>query len=123
MITIQVIEDVAVVVEPPVVTHSCIPLPPGIQVSPQGLEGGGVLSPRVCRVRLDGRHSQVPPISDTKSYVIGKSETHRLLLVVEVGQGRYEWHVALPLVVNGRRAVYQLRSAPFHTAGESNDPL
>jgi hypothetical protein len=122
LVTIQVIDDLAVVVEPPTITHRCSALPSGVQVSPEGM-GGGPVTTRVYHVMLDGSQSRVEPQDATRSFSIARNETERLLLQTEVGYGWYEWTAVLPVVVNGRRVLHPLSSKPFHTAGEDHGRL
>ena len=122
LVTIQVVDDLAVVVDPPQFTHECLPLPNGVQVSPEGM-GGGPVKARVYNVKFDGAQTVVEPGADSRSLSVAKGETERLLIQVEVGTGWYEWMVTLPVVVNGQRLLHQVNLKPFHTAGENRATL
>lgn len=136
LVTVQATRETTVVVDPPELVWSRRDVPEGINVSPEGLGGGGVSRRRysfwlesgiVSRAYLDADTQPDQPNRDglPESYSLGKGESQRLLIDAFFRDpGYYEWSLRLPTVENGKRRTLSVAGSdgkPFVTIAASID--
>ncbi|MFW6694309.1 hypothetical protein [Streptomyces sp. MAR4 CNX-425] len=106
--TVTARESASVVIDCPKLRHSSEPL----EEPPRGIvaccpAGGAAVTPRRLQVDLgsgtttwveeDG--SPIPPLT----LLLAPGETEQFLIFVRAHSGRTEWHLELPVLVNGKR--------------------
>ncbi|MBO7940315.1 hypothetical protein JTP77_030950 [Streptomyces sp. S9] len=123
-ITVTCREMATVVVDPPKLRFEQLTLgepPKGVVVTCR--VGGAAVEPRRIQVNLDtgttmwmgadGEHIQA------LSLALDKGETEQFYLFASAAEGRYKWHLDLPILVDGKREIIRIEDdgAPFITYG------
>ena len=122
LVTLQALADTAVVVDPPRITHQWTPCTSGITLGSAGWGRGGGIVPRRYDIRLNEESADVRYDDDLDrppSFTLAQHDSERLLIVVDVGPGRYDWSIELPVTADGRRTVHHIddHGRPFTTFG------
>ncbi|MGZ3117974.1 hypothetical protein [Streptomyces sp. H62] len=112
-VTITCREPASVVVNPPKVRRDILPVgnpPKGvIAVSPTG---GASLTPRRIEVNLDMasaiwvKEDGTP--EETLSLLLEPGESEQFLIFVQATVGRQQWHMELPLIIDGKKEVIRI---------------
>ncbi|GHE93068.1 hypothetical protein GCM10014715_56720 [Streptomyces spiralis] len=123
-VTVTARENASVVVDPPKVRHESHPL----DVPPRGCialcpVGGAAVTPRRLQVDLamgttmwvDEDGSPIAPLS----LALSPGETEQFLIFVNSHSGRNQWHLELPILIDGKRLLIPIKdgSKPFITYG------
>ena len=128
VVTVQVVDDIAVVVDAPRVRCLSVTAAPcGTHVTPEGV-GGGPLEPRLFEYEATvvGNAAMLRYEDErAPSFTLGKNESERLVIRVHVPSGKCQWQCTLPIVVDGRRVEYPLRTktSPFVTVAGPDSEL
>lgn len=123
LVTLQGVEDCAILVGEPRLSARPIALDPGVICLPEGLGGGGV-SPRVYDVKLEvGRAPRVTysdPAGRPSQFTLSKGETELIVLLVSAESGNHSWTAEVPLTINGVGRTIEItdRGGPFVTIGD-----
>jgi hypothetical protein len=125
LITVQLAQDGAVVIDQPRVHWSRSETVPGHFLCPEGVGSGGVV-PRAYRISINGGATVTyeDELDRPPSFTLAKGDTDRLLVSVAVGRGTYAWSLDIPTVSNGRRVVHHVdnNGKPFVTVGDEDVP-
>ncbi|MFZ3595488.1 hypothetical protein [Streptomyces sp. BH104] len=112
-VTITCRESASVVVSPPKIRRDSLPVgspPKGvILVNPTG---GASVTPRRIKIDLDMAYADWidedgAPLP-TLSLALEAGETEQFYIFAHADVGRYEWHIELPVIVDGRREILRI---------------
>jgi hypothetical protein len=124
LLLLQATLDRTIVIRPPQITDFHSAVHSGLICGPEGKGGNGLLVRRFY-VDLDEDRPKVRYFDDqneqqkSATFRMSKGESVGILVIAATRRGRHEWHLDLPIVIDGHKLLLKAddHGAPFVTVG------